>query len=78
MEDIIKNIIKKNMELDENSELSFSCYLKDVNINSIKYIMIIVEMEQAFNISVDDRWLIFDEQCTLQVFVDMAKDSGAI
>ena len=69
-------LILKNLEPEEEVELSFERKIVDTGMNSIAFIKTIMDIENEFSIMVEDEWLIYDEDTTLQLFFDMVKKSN--
>lgn len=74
----IKKIIIDNMEaeVEECPDFTFDDKISSIAMNSIIFITIIVELEEAFGITVDDEWLIYDEESTFRIFINMVNNLG--
>lgn len=75
MEKKIMALILKNMDHAGKKELSFDDKITDTGVNSIAYISVVVDIENEFGITVDEKWLVYDEGAKLEIFLDMVKDS---
>lgn len=71
----IMELILKNMDRAGKKELSFDDKITDTGVNSIAYISVVVDIENEFGITVDEKWLVYDEGAKLEIFLDMVKDS---
>ena len=76
MEEKILEIVRSVLELEDDSELTMDAKLSELGINSIFFVMIVVQIEKTFGISVNDEWLICEDDVDLSYFVDMAKDNA--
>lgn len=57
----ILHIIKKTIKFDEGEMIDESSRLEDLNIDSLKFVTIIVEIESHFDLQFDDEMLLMKE-----------------
>ena len=67
---VIKNIILKQLEIDENkTEILLDTNLQNIGMDSIKFIKLIVEIEGEFDIEYPDDKLLITESGTLNKII---------
>lgn len=75
IESVIKNIIVKQLEIDENkTELLPDTNLQNIGMDSIKFIKLIVEIEGEFDIEYPDEKLLITESGTLERIVTVVNN----
>lgn len=71
MRDIIIRLIKENIKIDGFDEaLEKGGYLADIDIDSIIFIQMIVQIESKFDIEIDTEHLIMENYETIYDFID--------
>ena len=78
MENIIWNIISKYIDISNDLKKTPNCKLMDLGFTSITFIMVVVEIEEEYGIIVADQYLLFDENSTFQIFLDMVNNPDII
>lgn len=77
IEERVFKIIKDNIEVEIDHELTPDDSIDDLKINSISFIKIIVGLENEFDIEVDDEMLLYPAGEKLNHFVKMVEDMMA-
>lgn len=65
----VLQIISKNMQIDLDAEKDFQTNLYDRGLDSITYVKIIVSLEERFDITFDDDFMIDVKNSTIEKIV---------
>lgn len=76
IEIIKESIVQRNIRFDEPEieyEITPQTSLYDISVDSITFIQIIVNIEEAFSIEFDDEMLLYESFSDVQSIVDYTK-----
>lgn len=73
--DISKLILKIIREIKEDENIQIDSNLRDIGINSIQFIQIMVNIETEIGIEFPDEFLIFAENVTANTFAEIVTNT---